>query len=144
MDGHGFLKYPFKILQAEPQDFWKIVKNARQDSLYHRLVSTKNLRRIQKGIVYGVYRATQGHYLIDYQDEHELREAVTYIYRENPGPDLQDLNNLCIRLIVPRIVEQLKFHDNYLHNLDIPITPLSLPKNVSRAGSKILEYHPGI
>jgi len=108
--------------------------------------SEENIERIQKKIKYEVYQRTHGKFLLKAnQNTTDLLVFMRAVYIEygrnlpfNIIKQIKELNAHVIDKLVPDMITAIKQENEYLEQLDKPITPIALPVNVSRAGRKTL------
>lgn len=108
--------------------------------------SSKNIAALQEGIRYRVWVESSGRFKIGYQDERELLIIMRSMYyqhgrnlRDDVVGQVRELNAHVIRWAVSEIINNLKMHEKYKH--DISTLPMPLPHAplATMKGSKSLE-----
>jgi len=139
----------FAFEQASEKNFQAdmLRGNWAQTPLSDGFFSQKNLDTIQNDIRRSVY--DRKGYLIDTQSVDELKmimRAIFYQYSKNLDTNIQtqiaDLNTLVLNWSVPHILSAVEHHMYYLKDINTYPVPLSLPVQVSRAGTKSKALNP--
>lgn len=110
--------------------------------------SSSNQQILQNGIRAGVYRMSQGKYVIGQQSEDDLKIIMRGIYLQysRNSPDnitgqIQRLNDLVLNYCVPRVYSEAKGYLTYLKDASTLVIPMSTPINTV-AYDKTLELKP--
>ena len=98
--------------------------------------SSSNQQILQNGLRAGVYRMSQGKYVIGQQSEDDLKIVMRGIYLQysRNSPDnltgqIQRLNDLVLNYCVPKIYSEAKGYLTYLRDASTLVIPLSTPVN---------------
>lgn len=133
------IKSPFAVFQMHPDDFRKItanpshrdiplgfnntpLKGMQQSTLLSKVFfHPKNIDLIQKQIIMRVFHETDGTYLIEKQNEKDLKVIMRsmFIQYAKHSPDqirsqIRQLNNLVVDEVVPDIVAEIHAYIGYL------------------------------
>jgi len=110
--------------------------------------SQENIQEIQKLLRYNVYKNTKEKFIIDNQSETELVVIMRAVYLEHlkgvPSDfkiikkELEKLNSIVIKVILPDIISQVKQHKGYIKDASVLAIPLEVPKNPSIKGENNL------
>jgi hypothetical protein len=110
--------------------------------------SSSNQQILQNGLRAGVYRMSQGKYVIGQQSSDDLKIVMRGIYLQYSlnSPDnltgqIQRLNDLVLNYCVPKIYSEAKGYLTYLKDASTLVIPLSTPINTV-AYDKTLELKP--
>jgi hypothetical protein len=110
--------------------------------------SSSNQQILQNGLRAGVYRMSQGKYVIGQQSWDDLKIVMRGIYLQyaTNSPDnltgqIQRLNDLVLNYCVPKIYSEAKGYLTYLKDASTLVIPLSTPVNTV-AYDKTLELKP--
>lgn len=104
--------------------------------------SPENINRLQKMIKYEIFVRTNGRYKLEVeQNESDLLVVMRGVYITDSMNQpyklvhqVKILNHRVIEKIVPDMISIIKQDQEYIRQLDIPIDPIPLPVNVSKAG----------
>ncbi len=144
------MKTPFVLFQAHPDDYNKMVQQSEQNVhnesiLEKAFFHPKNIDIVQKQIIMEVFRISNGEYLIEKQNENDLRVVMDAIFFEhakhlpyNIREQITELNSRVVDDVVPGIISEIKSYFGYLDRAFGPMQVMDRPKNVSNAGSKTL------
>jgi hypothetical protein len=110
--------------------------------------SSSNQQILQNGLRAGVYRMSQGKYVIGQQSEDDLKIVMRGIFLqyarnapENITGQIQRLNDLVLNYCVPRIYSEAKGYLTYLKDASTLVIPMSTPINTV-SYDKTLELKP--
>jgi hypothetical protein len=108
--------------------------------------SKENVIIIQNGIRAGVYRRSDGHYIIDPQDYDTLSVIMRSIYLENSKNQsthitrqLEDLNRLVVDYSVDNVFKEAQGYLCYLKDASTMYEPIDHPKLMS-SHKKTIEF----
>jgi len=108
-------------------------------------LSPENIENLQQRIRYEVYKASNQQHVIGRQSERELviiMRSIYLTYSKNLPTALkqqiQDLNDLVVLEVVPKILSEIQTHIRYLWDASTQPMPLAWPQNMSTKGNKIL------
>jgi hypothetical protein len=108
--------------------------------------SSQNVQMIQNGLRYGVYKLSNGRYIIDEQDVTNLHIIMRSIYLEyaanqdiNIPEQIQKLNNLVLDYCIPSVFNEVESYMKYKNDVSTLPVPPSRPAFVSGKGDKVLE-----
>ena len=124
-----------------------VLKGVYEETPLGQLFFTEeNINRIQKKIKLTIYERTKGKYLLT--ADQSITNLLIYMravyieYGRNLPFEIikqvKELNNILVDKLVPEMITAIEQDNEYLEQLDKPITPINLPVNVSRAGRKTL------
>ena len=143
-------KNPFIMFQAHQDDFKniskKFIKNKYDKSIIsHIFFNKKNIQIIHQQIIQNIFKISKGKYLIEKQNEDDVLIVMKnifskYQYHEtkNIKNQIKKLNNLVIEEVTPYIISEINYYYGYLDMILGEKQMLDRPKNVSKAGTKIL------
>lgn len=144
-------KTPFVIFHAHPDDYHKLStliereNNKTDTNMFKLFFSKKNIDLIQMKIIAETFRQSKGAYLIEKQDEQDLRVVMRSIYFQhakhlpiNLDSQIKELNNKVVTSIVPDIISQIEGYFGYIERVFGDRYIIDRPKNVSNAGMKTL------
>jgi len=114
------------------------LKYSQQNNTVSKLFfSIKNVVILQNGIRAGVYKISNGQYIIDEQNGDSLNIIMRAIYLQNATnmPDkvtkqIEDLNNIVIGYCVPRIYSEVQGYIKYKEDASTLVIPLPNPISV--------------
>lgn len=108
--------------------------------------SRKNVDVLQDGIRYGVYKATNGTYVISRQSDTELQIIMREVYMQhgkfipyNVIDQVRDLNAHVLDFCIPRIVQEINMYQKYKHDIGTPRHIIDRGEFVSSKGSRVNE-----
>lgn len=122
------------------------IKNIHSDNAVSSLFfSQHNIKILQDGIRYLVYKKTNDNTIIDNQSENELLIIMRSIYLQYSNnknyeivAQVKDLNTKVLDYAVPVILVELNQYINYKKDASQLPIPLEHSKNVSPKGTKVL------
>lgn len=159
MKKHDINLTPFIMFQAHPDDYHSLMDNQNDyhdghnshdshdtpDILSEIFFDPKNIELIQKQLIMEVFRKSNGEYWIEKQSEIDLLVLMRKIFsahaRHLPHKikeQVRELDDLVVTDAVPGIMSQIYAQFGYLADVYGPRHIMEHPKNVSRAGLKIL------
>lgn len=105
--------------------------------------SHANIETIQKGIQEQVYRMSGNKYMIDKQDEQQIKlimRSYYLMYSKNNNAtvveELADLNGRVIGYASAKVYSEVDFHQFYLSDLEDFAPPIANPMNVGVYGTR--------
>lgn len=108
-------------------------------------MSQENLDIVQDKIRHAVWLASDKKFVIDRQSDMELQLIMRSLYLQyakniphNIREQVEELNDLVLQEVVPKILSQVEAHIYYLFDASTQPVPLSLPQNVNSDGRKQL------
>jgi hypothetical protein len=111
--------------------------------------SDKNIEILQRQLIMKVYKDSSQKYLIPYQNHKSLDIIMKYIFNDQAKHlpydnknQVKELNEKVIREIYPTILNNLKFRDHYLNEINGPRKIDQLPVSTSIRGSNTLPAIP--
>jgi len=109
--------------------------------------SVQNQQILQNGIRAGVYKESNGKYIISEQSDNELKLIMRGIfleYSENRSTHITDqirnLNQRVLTYCIPRVLGEVKGYMKYLHDASTLVVPMTHP--VHSSTDKTLELKP--
>jgi len=109
--------------------------------------SVQNQQILQNGIRAGVYKESNGKYIISEQSDNELKiimRALFLEYAQNRSThvtdQISDLNTRVLTYCVPRVFGEVKGYMKYLHDASTLVVPMANPIHISN--DKTLELKP--
>lgn len=107
--------------------------------------SEENYEALQQGVRYGVYKRSNGVFVIGEQSRDELTTIMRAIYLEHsrnlPHNLLEQVVNLNERVLeyaVPRVYREVKMYQTYRHDSTTQPVPLAYGAFTSRSGMRSL------
>ena len=114
-----------------------------KNTLNELFFSPENTQIIQNAIRKNVYIKTLGKHLISNQSRRELYIIMRSIYLQHGknrktdiSGQIRELNKRVVDDSVPKIISGIKQYIGYKKNINTLPTPMMLPRNMSKAGSK--------
>jgi hypothetical protein len=105
--------------------------------------SPQNIKIIQNALRYEVWRRTSSKHLIGEQSETELGIIMRAIYLQygknlptNVAEQVQELNNIVIETLVPKIIIQIEQYMDYLRDISTPYRIMDNPQSTNVVGRK--------
>ena len=105
--------------------------------------SPQNIKIIQNAIRFEVWRRTEHKHLISEQNETELGIIMRAIYLQygknlpdNIREQVEELNNLVIETVVPKVIVQIEQYISYLRDISQPYTTMPTPQSTNTVGRK--------
>ena len=105
--------------------------------------SSANIETIQKGIQEQVYRMSGNKYMVDKQDEQQIKiimRSYYLMYSENNNAiiaeELADLNGRVVGYASAKVYSEVDFHQFYLDDLEEFAPPIANPMNVGVYGTR--------
>lgn len=150
LDSQDVIKTPFILFQSHKDDFENISRKSlantdKQPILARVYFSPENVEIIQRQIIAQVLKKTNGQYLIERQNEADVRAIMNHVFSQyaknmpnNIRQQVQELNNITVAQIIPGIISEITAYVGYLSDTFGPRQVMDLPVNVSNAGSKLL------
>jgi hypothetical protein len=109
--------------------------------------SIQNQQIIQNGIRAGVYKVSNGKYIISEQPDTEIKIAMRTMFlkhsenrNENIKEQIQELNQYVLDYCIPRIYSEAQGYMNYLKDASTLVVPMAHP--IYTATNKTLELKP--
>ena len=107
--------------------------------------SSENLKIIQNGIRAGVYKKSNGQYLIDEQDCDTLKVVMRSIFLQysvnqpdNIREQIHELNQLVLNYCVPQVYSEAKGYMIYLNDVSTIAVPIAHPQNVKNDDKELV------
>jgi hypothetical protein len=124
----------------------KPIKGVWEDTTLSKVFFSKeNTSIIQNGIRAGVYKLSNGKYLVDNQDPEELQLIMRGIFTEysknqpnNIREQVESLNERVVKYCSDKVFQEAQGYLKYLRDTNTTPTPLTYPTLTSR--SKQLEF----
>ncbi len=150
MNQQDIMKMPFLMFQASATDYHNMsqesVRGVQIESILSKVFfHPKNVDFIQRQIIKKVFKATNGEFLIEKQNEPDLQIVMRSIFirhaKHLPNDiknQITQLDDLVVDEVVPDIVSQVLAHVGYLDRAFGPMQVMDRPENVSGAGLKTL------
>lgn len=134
-------------INQKPTDYLEATTgNWQPNSLSNTFFSAENIKQIQNGIRSGVYKKSNGRYLIDEQNCDTLKIIMRSIYltsATNLPTDIKGqvlaLNNLVYEYAVPQIYNEAEAYMKYKNDVSTLAVPLTRPAYMSAKGQNPLE-----
>lgn len=105
--------------------------------------SPQNIKIIQNAIRFEVWRRTDNQHLISEQNETELGIIMRAIYLQygknlpdNIKEQVEELNNLVIETVVPKVIVQIEQYISYLRDISQPYRTMPTPQSTNTVGRK--------
>lgn len=105
--------------------------------------SPQNIKIIQNAIRYEIWRRSNQKHLIGEQNETELGIIMRAIYLQygknlptNIREQVEELNNMVIETIVPKVLVQIDQYLSYLRDISQPYRIMNTPQSTNIAGTK--------
>ena len=105
--------------------------------------SPQNIKIIQNAIRYEVWRRTENKHLVGEQSETELGIIMRAIYLQygknlpnNIREQVEELNNLVIETVVPKLIVQIEQYLSYLRDISQPYRIMEKPESTNVVGRK--------
>lgn len=112
-------------------------------NLSKHFFSKCNLDHIQNLLISNVYNISNNQYKIGRQSDRELLIIMRHIYlnqannkNDNIIPEVNRLNNIIIRKIMPSLISNIQQHQTYIHKISTPIPVMEHPVNVNSSNSR--------
>ena len=143
-------KTPFIMFQSHHDDYHNMsqesLKGIQQESILSKVFfHPKNINLIQKQIIAGVFRETNGEYLIGHQNEPDLQIVMRSIFLQHAKHLPNDIKNqisvldkLVADEVIPGIISEINAYFGYLERAFGSRQIMDRPENVSSAGLKTL------
>ncbi|AGC01946.1 hypothetical protein H012_gp514 [Acanthamoeba polyphaga moumouvirus] len=143
-------KTPFIMFQCHKQDYDEIsrdpnIGNNAKTKLSEIFFSPENINLLQKQIIYNVFQVSNGEYLIEKQNEQDLKVVMRSIFIQHAKhlpnelkKQIKELNDLVVDEVTPDIVSEIKSYFGYLDRAFGKFEPMDRPQNVSNSGTKTL------
>ena len=110
--------------------------NWSNNTLSNVFFSKENIRIIQNGLKAGVYKLSNGRFLIGDQDEDTLKIIMrsTFLQYSSNKPNriteqIVALNKLVVDYCAPQILSEAKAYTRYKHDVSTIATPMERPKS---------------
>ena len=123
-------------------------KQVAKNPLNTAFFSRDNQQIIQNALRYQVYRQSNRQYLIGPQSTTQIVIVMRSIYLQHGKnaptgikEQVQQLNDLVVETLVPKIISNVRQYLTYTKNLDQAPQFMDHPKNVSNAGDKTLVHN---
>jgi hypothetical protein len=123
-------------------------KQIAKNTLNTVFFSKPNQQIIHNALRYQVYRQSNRAYLIGPQSNTQVIIVMRSIYLQygknqstNIREQVEQLNNLVIETLVPKLISNVKQYITYTQNLDKAPQFMDHPRNVSNAGDKTLVHN---
>ena len=144
---------PFLIFQASPEDFHKIQSQQQSDpdpaencNLLSKIFFHKrNLNLIQNEIRSGVFHATNGKYLVDRQNDQDVKVIMHAVYEEHSKnlptkikQQVRELDDLVVSACVEMIIAELASKRRYYRDINEPCRILDRPECASARGRHLV------
>lgn len=107
--------------------------------------SKANVKLVHDMLRYNVYLKSDKKYIIGPQSNIDLEIAMRSIYLQESRnlpfkitEQVKELNHMVVNNLVPRVLSELQQYLGYLHRVETLPTPISLPKNLSSKGTRLL------
>lgn len=108
--------------------------------------SNSNMNRIQKQLIYRVYVASGGKYKISPQSNTELQVIMRAMYLQygknlpyKIDDQINELNRHVVEFCLPKVISEIKQYMFYVNDIQRLPAQISLPINVSSAGTRTLK-----
>ncbi len=105
--------------------------------------SPQNIKIIQNAIRYEVWRRSGNKHLISEQNETELGIIMRAIYLQygknlptNIQEQVQELNNIVVESLVPKVLVQVEQYISYLRDISEPYRIMDAPQSTNTVGRK--------
>jgi len=107
--------------------------------------SKDNMNIIQDNLRYQIWIQSGKKHIIDSQSTIQLEIVMRSVFLQYAvnlnckfNEQIKKLNDLVLDYCIPNIMAQVQSYLGYIDNLEVLPTPMSLPQNLSSAGSKTL------
>tara|TARA_Y100000816_G_C26082054_1_gene570421 strand:+ start:1401 stop:1898 length:498 start_codon:yes stop_codon:yes gene_type:complete len=121
--------------------------NWNRSALSDKFFSKENLVFLQNEMKKGIYKASNGHYVIGDQDYNELKTIMRSIFLQNSrnlphniNEQVSDLNKLVLDYAISHIYKEIVAYLKYKRDVSTIACPLALPK-LAREDHKQLMYN---
>jgi len=126
-------------------DFTDMVNyNSNDTQLSQAFFSRENTEILQNGIKAGVYKLSNKKYIIQKQNDEELKNIMRKIFlqysRNNPNnirQQITKLNDILLKYAVKRVYEETIGYERYKHDINTLNVPM-IPPQLSRPNDKQL------
>ena len=150
LNNREVMKTPFVVFQAHHDDYYnmsrKSLDNVHDETILSKVFfHPKNVDLIQKQIILQIFYRTNGEYLIEHQNELDLRIVMQSVFMKyakhlpnNIQEQIRELDNLVVDEVIPDIISQIQAHFGYIAQVFGPTYIMDHPVNVSKSGRKTL------
>lgn len=111
--------------------------------------SIENIENLQNAIRHGVYKESNGEYIIGKQSQEELQIIMRSVFLQhsknlpfNIKGQIYNLNNIVINDCIPTILINVRQYKGYIKDASSIAVPLARSANVSIKGSNVLQQTP--
>jgi hypothetical protein len=108
--------------------------------------SANNVDNLQKKIIVGVYKKSNGIYNIGYQDQDVLKTIMRAMYLqhsknlcENITSQIYELNNFVVNYAIPQIYNEAESYIKYKQQVSNIANPIDLPKSSYHSNTLIMK-----
>jgi len=108
--------------------------------------SANNIDNLQKKIIVGVYKKSNGIYNIGYQDQDVLKTIMRAMYLqhsknlcENITSQIRELNNFVVNYSIPQIYNEAESYIKYKQQVSNIANPIDLPKSSYHSNTLIMK-----
>lgn len=102
--------------------------------------SEKNIDLLNKKIILGIFKMTNGEYNIKLQTNENLLIVMRYIFIEyakhlptDIKTQIKELNCAVINEVIPQLITNITQHTTYLKDISSPLVPLPSPINTRKS-----------
>lgn len=107
--------------------------------------SQENINSVQKKLRYYVWLRSGKKFVVDKQDELELKIVMRSIYLQyarnllyDISGQIEQLNQLVLEWCIPRVITEVQQYLYYLDSIQHQPTEIELPRNLSSKGDRVL------
>ncbi len=123
------------------------IRGRYEKSLLNQLYySDKNIQKVKNRVRYRIWQMSDEQFVIDIPQETNLVEAMQGVFNEyakhspdNIAGQINELDNLVVDKIAPKILSNVKQYLKYLEDANEPYRLQELPQSTTSKGTKTLE-----
>jgi len=145
-DVDKFLLYETPNIEKSSEYKNALVGNFETSVLSKAFFSADNIDNLQKKLIVGVYKQSNGLYNIGYQDQDVLKTIMRAMYLQhsqnlpqNITSQIYDLNNIVINYAVPQLYKEAKGYLKYKQHVSNISNPIDLPKSSYHSNTLIMK-----
>ena len=145
-DVDRFLLYESQDNEKQTEYKNALVGHFEQSLLSKSFFSADNINLLQKSIIVGVYKKSNGVYNIGYQDQDVLKTIMRAMYLqhsknldENITSQIRELNNFVVNYAIPQIYNEAESYIKFKQQVSNISNPIDLPKSSYHSNTLIMK-----
>ena len=145
-DVDRFLLYESPNVEKSTEYKNALVGNFEPSILSKAFFSADNIDLLQKSIIVGVYKKSNGIYNIGYQDQDVLKTIMRAMYlqhsknlNDNVTSQINELNSFVINYAVPQIYSEAESYIKYKQHVSNIADPIDLPKSSYHSNTLVMK-----